>query len=212
MVPRELDDHLLYVHPDMKNYDKQFRPVQVRKREAELYELKQFICKGGAFPATLRNIIDDTKVVAAGFSYGAATAAMSVVNHPSEYACCILLDGWFRIDLQNHSFDFPEEVHTKGLSLPAMFIGSEQFKKWTTCSDATNKLAASNTYPTGSISHVLEGSRHQNFTDVGFWISTRILKWSGMIGSCDYDMTYKRILDLTTDFLDDHTKKQNNRS
>jgi len=207
-VHRSDGEHIYYDWPDMKNYDSNFRPNQVQRREEELQELRRFILeeKGSdtSFLDDLRDTIDASNIVVAGFSYGAATAALSVAKHPSDYTACMLLDGWFFIELSGVKFDFPAEAHEKGLSIPALFIGSEQFANYTGLAEATNRLAAHNSHPKGSVSHVLEKSRHQNFTDVGFWLPVTLLKWSTAVGMADYDLTHQQILDITTQFLDSH--------
>lgn len=203
-VPRRGDMHLLYEHPDFINYDKDFRPRQVERREAELYEGLQFVLKDSLFSADVRSVIDDTSVIVGGFSYGAATATLSVTKRPNTYTACLLLDGWFYIDL-GEGFKFPEPAHAKGLDIPALFIGSEQFANWDGIAKATAELAMSNTHSAGSITHVLQGSRHQNFTDVGFWLPTSLLSKVRMTGVCDYDEKYHELLNMTLTFFDSRT-------
>ena len=132
-VPRpHLNDHLLYEHPDMQNYDKDFRPRQglfnmhncsaqldfpkcfvlctvVSHRQKELHEMKEYMLKESPF----HDVIDSSQIVAAGFSYGAATASLEVVRNPHDYKGCILLDGWFHIEVGD-GFNFPQESHEKG--------------------------------------------------------------------------------------------------
>lgn len=221
-VLREDGAHIYYDWPDMKQYDPTFRPNQVERREAELQELRAYILGNNAEDSgsdvtteskgsdtsllltELRDHIDPSNIVVAGFSYGAATAALSVAKHPTDYKACMLLDGWFFIELTGHMFEFPAEAHEIGLSVPALFLGSEQFANYTKLAEATSRLAAHNSHPKGSVLYVLENSRHQNFTDIGFWLPVTLLKWSSALGKCDYDQTYQRILDLTTQFLDTH--------
>ncbi len=39
------------------------------------------------------------QIFVAGYSYGAATAALTVTRHPDLFRGVILLDGWFAINL-----------------------------------------------------------------------------------------------------------------
>jgi hypothetical protein len=155
---------ILYHHPpNIKNYDENFRPNQILRRENEIYDLSQYILNDDSFPSIIRNIINDKCIMIAGFSYGAATASLSVVKHPNYYKACILLDGWFHIEV-GKGFDFPKEVHEHGLNIPALFIGSEQFANRLALSNATVRLYDNNTRKDVSQYHVIKDSRHQNFT------------------------------------------------
>jgi hypothetical protein len=92
--------------------------VVVRQRQMELHEMKEYILDNkSSFSSTLRDIVDSSRIIAAGFSYGAATASLEVVTHPNDYTMCILLDGWFHIDVGD-GFDFPKETHEKGMLSP----------------------------------------------------------------------------------------------
>jgi hypothetical protein len=84
----------------------------VRQRQSELHELKEFLVHTSPW----REAVDRTQVFAAGFSYGAATASLEVVTHPRDYLGCLLLDGWFHIDVGD-GFDFPQESHDIGNEL-----------------------------------------------------------------------------------------------
>ncbi len=119
-----------------------------------------------------------------------------------------LLHSWFYIDIttaKTNPFDFPPQVHAdkKGLPIPALFIGSTQFSQWKGLADTTNRLIQSST---GAVGHVLDESRHQNFTDVGFWLPVWLLRRFKALGACDYHDTHTHILNLTHDFLQNHTK------
>ena len=115
---------------------------------------------------------------------------------------------WFHIDLCTSispPIDFPPEAHTSGLSVPALFIGSEQFAAMRGLAEATQRLVASNSSDRGATAHVLQGSKHQNFTDIGYWIPVWLLRKVKAVGACDYYETHKRILSLTYEFLESHT-------
>lgn len=197
-VPRpHLDSPLLYLHPNMQNYDVDFRPRQVRQRQLELHEVKQYMLCASPW----KDIIDSSQVCAAGFSYGAATASLEVVTHPLDYAACILLDGWFHIEV-GEGMDFPQETHDAGISIPTLFVGSAQFADRPGLAAATANLQHKQ-----SSAHVLAKSKHQNFCDVGFWLPVWLLRRAGAVGECDFDATYASLLLLTKDFLHIHLKK-----
>jgi predicted esterase len=206
-VPLTSQTHLLYVHPDMENYDINFRPNQIEQRESEFNELREFILQDGSFPKSIRSIIDESQIIAAGFSYGAATASLSVSRRAWAFKACMLLDGWFFIDIPGKAaFHFPNETHENGINVPCLFVGSADFAEKDKLSAATTQLHYS--CPTGSEYHVIEGTKHQNFTDVGFWLPIFALKSVGMIGrDCNYYESYREILRLTSNFLEVHTHK-----
>jgi hypothetical protein len=204
-------NEMLYEHPNYSNYDPNFRPNQIITREEELNELREFILHDDSFPAIIKDIIDTSRVFVAGFSYGAATAALSVSKRQGAYKACILLDGWFHIEKffpTMEAFDFPAEAHSKGIHIPALFIGSQEFAGKRGIATATQRLVTSNSSKAGAVAHVLENSKHQNFTDVGYWVPAWILQRIGAIGACDYYTTHLQILELTHEFLDSHTTKK----
>jgi len=59
----------------------------------------------------IRQHLDKRNVIAAGFSYGAATASLAATLAPAKFQCTILLDGWFHIDYSSRGmeYDFPPE-------------------------------------------------------------------------------------------------------
>lgn len=157
------NDRILYHHPpDLSNYDYDFRPNQVIKRESEIHEMLQYILHDKSFSPHVSSIINKDHISIGGFSYGAATASLSVINHPNQYKACILLDGWFYIEVSK-GFPFPASVHQQGLHIPSLFIGSEQFAQRPLLSNATKFLADGNRHVRGSTCYVLRGTKHQNF-------------------------------------------------
>jgi len=97
--------------------------------------------------------MDTTKVILAGFSYGAATAALESVTNKEQYLAVVLWDGWYHVDLRyletrgiklngRSRFDFPEKAHKDGIQHPALFIGSTQFAAWPPLAEATSQLIA----------------------------------------------------------------------
>ena len=155
------------------------------------------------------------QVFAAGFSYGAATSALSVVRHPNDYTACILLDGWFSIDLSDFKsanssrrYDFPPEAHEAKLCIPSLFIGSETFSRVDHLADATRRLAQNprkGLNPEKIEFHVLAGTKHHNFCELGFWIPPSILQKLRILGKGDFLENYGKILDLTFQFLESHS-------
>jgi len=201
-------ERLYYQHPDYKAYDVDFRPKQVKRREEEFYSMKTFILESTMMPREIQSLIDQNQVFAMGFSYGAATAALSLIRHPKEYKAAVLLDGWFSIDFSTlveggGILPFPREVHDspKGLPVPSCFVGSEQFDRIEHLSNATKELARKSL---SSESHILAASKHQNFTDVGFWVPARLLQLIQFIGKTNYHETYSKILSVQVQFLKKH--------
>jgi hypothetical protein len=207
----------------------------VRQRQTELHEMKQFILHDPSFSPMLQALIDPSQVFAAGFSYGAATASLEVVTHPKDYAACILLDGWFHIEV-GEGFDFPKEVHDTGTQ---QYVMSRLFCTSIVCVWFSWDLLIAFPFEIGisiptlfigssqfadrpglakatenlaayhhckSTSHVLANSKHQNFVDVGFWLPPWLLRKVGAIGACDFDATYVELLMLTKEFLGSQLK------
>eukprot|EP00466_Bigelowiella_natans_P011223 jgi/Bigna1/132597/aug1.18_g7305 len=101
----------------------------------------------------IQELMDTTKVILAGFSYGAATAALESVTNKEQYLAVVLWDGWYHVDLRyletrgiklngRSRFDFPEKAHKDGIQHPALFIGSTQFAAWPPLAEATSQLIA----------------------------------------------------------------------
>eukprot|EP00667_Euglena_gracilis_P011514 EG_transcript_11766 len=199
-----------YDRPDFKAYDLNFRPRQLRVREAELHALKDFVLRdGAAVPPAVRRMIDPSRVLVAGFSYGAATAALSAVLHPKEYQACLLLDGWFHLDLESvglpgQSFDLPREVHERedGLPLPTGIWMSQSFSDMPGLGNATRRIARVS--PQASLT-VLPGTTHFNFIDLPCWLPPALIKRVGMLGKCDPHATYHRLVAETVRFLAERT-------
>ncbi|KAL3811977.1 hypothetical protein ACHAXA_009595 [Cyclostephanos tholiformis] len=59
---------------------------------------------------------DGDGTIAAGFSYGAATAALAATLMPEKFNCVVLLDPWLHIDYTSRGveFDFPPEAFGSG--------------------------------------------------------------------------------------------------
>merc|ERR1712139_540635 len=111
--------------------------------------------------STFSDIVDPSRVVVGGFSYGAATAALSGAKHPKRYAAAILMDGWFNLDLKsisscesNEQLAFPALAHERGIECPCFFIGSDQFAHYKHLKRRTDHLVARGAHP-ATESHVL---------------------------------------------------------
>lgn len=217
--------------PPNNRYDPNFRPRQVQQRADELFQVRNFLLEeindsGDSLLQQLGRIIDPTRVVAAGYSYGAATVARAVIqmleatknsctgsnmNRPHDFQALIFLDGWFHIDMQESAgieFEFPKqafdylEKHDDVWPIPSLYLNSEQFQGYPKLFCATQKLAkGARTQPV-----VLEGTGHQNFCDVIFWFPTAALRMlmAGSVGYADPLNAYREIVDRTRAFLRQH--------
>lgn len=216
--------------PPITQYDAHFRPRQVQKRAEELFQARQFMLDTSdksAMPLLqqIRSVIDPNRVAVAGYSYGAATVALtvaqmtshshesSIVSQQLPFQAAIFLDGWFHIDIQESAgieFEFPvqafEYVQNNGSwPIPSLFLNSEQFHGYHKLFDATQKLAtAAGTQPI-----VLSGTGHQNFCDVIFWFPTSLLQqlMMGAIGQVDPLKAYQEVVERSTDFLKQHLQQ-----
>jgi predicted esterase len=206
-VPMADGTTLYYRHgPSFKNYDPTFRPKQVLHRAREMRQAVDYLRE--AFP----HQCDFNKIVAAGFSFGAATAALAAVQDNSPFqAGLVLLDGWFYIDIADSAgveFEFPalaferlDKIH----SIPTIFVNSETFTTYPKLWKATGKLA-------GDVhaQHVIPGTKHNNFCDICFWLPSALLVYAGMVGGPvdlgaigrgDPKVAYQDIIGRTTQFL-----------
>jgi pimeloyl-ACP methyl ester carboxylesterase len=138
--------------------------------------------------------------VAAGFSYGAATAALATSTDDQPFCGAILLDGWFYIDVSESAgieYEFPEPAFQSGLKVPAVFINSQKFAGMSKLYAATTKLAKTSRH--GEEMHVLPGTGHQNFSDVIFWFPKFLLKY--FVGTAHPVDAYREIVHLSSEFL-----------
>jgi len=184
------EEAMYYDHPDFKNYKPEFRVKQIAIREAEISEAREKCLE--AFDVDIAFV--------GGFSYGAATAALTATKNPALYAGAILHDGWFHIDLSKSSgfeSDFPSEAHANGIPVPCLFLGSTHFKNIEKLSRATKRLQDKSSAEV----HVLPGTNHGNFSDVVWWIPNKILHMVRMIGPSDPHDTYETVLTLTLNFI-----------
>lgn len=236
-VKRPDGTDLYYVHgPSFKNYDPTFRPNQVNQRAEEMLQVRNFLLRSPPsqsteqddddclFLASIRARIEPQRIVAAGFSFGAASAAaaISLCNNrqskEQQFCAGIFLDGWFHIDVVESAgieFNFPQQAFDKhsGASkishIPSLYINSEQFRNIPKLYAATKTLAGKNDTSTTETRaneiHTIAGSIHQNFSDVIFWLPTAILKRIGMIGKyADPIAAYKEVIMLSVAFLRCH--------
>jgi predicted esterase len=188
-----------YEHgPSFSNYDPSFRKQQVLHRAKEMKDALSFL-QSNKCPQDIRDYVDPTKAVAAGFSYGAATAALATSIDDQPFCGAILLDGWFYIDVSESAgieFEFPEPAFRSGLKVPAVFINSQSFSNMSKLYQATAKLAKTSSH--GEM-HVLPGTGHQNFCDVIFWLPKFFLK--PLIGTAHPVDAYRDLVHLSSEFL-----------
>jgi platelet-activating factor acetylhydrolase len=193
--------------PPMTEYDPTFRPKQVLHRANEMLQACQFFLSSEC-PEEIRQAADPKRVVAAGYSFGAATAARAIVLKKEQFCAGLFLDGWFHIDVEKSAgieFNFPQEAFDEqGTSLlpedmPTCFINSEQFQNFDKLFAATKKLAGKN-----NPVQVIAGTGHQNFCDVVFWMHNSVLRsiMMGMVGkTVDPGEAFKDILQRSVTFL-----------
>ncbi|KAL3939861.1 MAG: hypothetical protein SGBAC_005496 [Bacillariaceae sp.] len=107
----------------------------------------------------------------------------------------------------NNNGDTPTQV----TPIPSVFINSQTFVDYPKIYAATRVLA-SKFSGNGSDPrkdqrqldnmHVIQGTRHNNFCEVIFWIPTRLLQYMGVVGKeCDPRDSYREIIQISTDFL-----------
>ncbi len=216
--------------PPITQYDAEFRPRQVQQRADELFQARNLMLTKDndgedALLQHIRKVIDPTRVVAAGYSYGAATVARAIsqmiettdcsqatIVKPTQldFQAAIFLDGWFHIDIQKSAgieFEFPkqafEHLNQGGeWPIPSLFLMSEQFQGYPKLFSATQKLAAAaSTHPI-----VFPETGHQNFCDIifwfPFWISKKLMM--GAVGQADPLNAYHAIVDQSRAFLQQH--------
>ena len=169
------------------------------------------------------------KIIAAGFSYGAATASLAATLQPTKYQCAVLLDPWLHIDYSSrgYEFDFPPEAFgsawpsfsdettsntnpkKKGLDIPSVFINSSQFEGYKKLYGATCRLAdqINNSQKNNDGGNkrvemvVIPRTFHQNFCDVIFWLPWRLSKKVFQLGEADAYDAYETIVERTIRFL-----------
>jgi platelet-activating factor acetylhydrolase len=197
-----------YEHgPSMANYDRTFRPRQVQHRAREMLQTLQFL-QSKDCPVDIREIIDTKRTVAAGFSFGAATVAQTLVTTMDTTLFCaaLFLDGWFHIDVSESAgieFHFPEEAFQKfsekGIPVPSLFINSQQFQNYSKLFDATKRLAGAD----HSQVIVIPNTGHQNFCEGIFWIHSWLLKkvTGNALGRAKADEAYREIIQRSSDFM-----------
>lgn len=190
----------------VKQYDVNFRPKQIEQRVKESMEAYQFLKnKNDDCPLEIRQGVDMDRVIASGFSYGGATAALTVLRNPKLFCGLICLDGWFYIDVSQSAgieFEFPKEIfdNQKALEpIPRLFVNSEQFRNLPKLWKTTFKLIQGE----GAKQHLLKDTGHQNFADAIFWFPKFVLRrLAPDIGPMDPVVAYHDILKVTGDFLE----------
>jgi pimeloyl-ACP methyl ester carboxylesterase len=208
-----------YTHPDMKNYDRNFRLEQVQRRAEEIHALRRFVFGEGRQAAGLLGDIcratDPERVVLGGFSYGAATAShVAAASADAEYRGIVLLDGWFNIDLRwvksaasDEQIAFPPLAHAKGLGPPALFVGSQSFAKMDGMGQRARELQSR--CRGGAEVHNLPGTSHLNFIDLVLWLPAflhPLLRKAKLFGTVDAHRTLETINGVAVAFAERVTK------
>lgn len=187
--------------PPFSNYDPTFRPRQVQQRASEMMDAFRFLSSVEC-PKQLRDGVDTNKVIAAGYSFGAATAALAAVQEQERFAGVVLLDGWFYIDVSESAgveFEFPEQAFGSGIHKPMLFVNSQAFREMPKLWAATKKLANSSNAPEETEMHVVPQTNHQNFTDAIFWLPKALVR--KMAGPAMPVDAYREIVNLTSSFM-----------
>ncbi|KAL3794959.1 hypothetical protein ACHAW5_009940 [Stephanodiscus triporus] len=184
-------DCTYYAHvPAGDDYDPRYRLRQVHVRAGEFLKVRSWLVGGGGGGDSAHDGDDDDDAgrhrrivldqirphlandgcggtIAAGFSYGATTAALAATLEPDKFRCAVLLDPWLHVDYSSRGveFDFPPEAFGKGwpddddddeeeegadagrmdgkvgLRTPSVFISSSQFRGYEKLYGATRRLA-----------------------------------------------------------------------
>ena len=196
--------------PSFSDYDRTFRPRQISKRAEDVFAATGAILHPDpGCPAELRAVsagVDPKCVVAGGFSYGAATAALAATMRPEVYCGAVLHDGWFHIDVSSSAgieFEFPEQAFDAetGLRAPSLFVNSAQFASIGKLHAATRRLVDG---CERAEAHTLEGTTHHNFTDLCFWLPAflhGLLQKTPVFGTADPVEVVRQTTDLTAAFV-----------
>ena len=188
---------LRYQQPAYRpTYDKGFRQRQAEFRASEVVQARSLVL---AMPS-LKSLIDCSRVVIGGFSFGAATAGVVSAENSHAFVGAVLIDGWWHIELkkQGISQDLPQQVHDQGIDIPALFIGSSQFQGYVALNNATERVQAK--CPLREV-HVLPRTTHGNFMDAIWWLPVALTNRIGFSGKCHPHETYAYFITLVADFV-----------
>lgn len=161
-------EEIWYVHPNPVDYSIRFREDQLDHRVKEIMEVRKVMLKHPDF----KERIDGSQVVASGFSYGGATAALATVRYPKAFSTSVIIDGWFHIDMYGVNSYFPLDVmKEKKLPVPAFFLNSAAFMEYKTGPMAKQLAAGSPKHR-----HKVYGrsSMHMLFIDMASWVPALI--------------------------------------
>ena len=151
--------------------------------------------------------ISPSLVFAGGFSFGGATAGAAISRKTNTgYRAAILIDGWYYIGFKKYGIDvdLPLELHERSSApdVPCLFIGSEEFSNRKDLAAKTKKVQSLCRLKPEV--HVLEGTRHGNFMDAGWWLP--LARSLSLTGTADYHDTYIDIVRMMHAFLDKNRK------
>jgi pimeloyl-ACP methyl ester carboxylesterase len=201
---KEITKNLFYQHPDFSNYDHDLRQKQAESRAREVEDARLLVLTGKC--SILKDVVSlRSKVIVGGFSFGGATAGVVAATSPDDYEACILLDGWYHIEFPKYDIliDLPSQLHAKGQgikNLPTLFVGSQEFDDSEILKKATTTVQSN---VTNREIHVLEGTRHGNYSDAVFWVPSFVSQRIGVAGrSVDPQRSFKRFLELVVAFVD----------
>mmetsp|Transcript_31282 Transcript_31282/g.60377 ORF Transcript_31282/g.60377 Transcript_31282/m.60377 type:complete len:515 (+) Transcript_31282:65-1609(+) len=170
--PKHTDGDLEFWNNEAVSKFAKFREKQVVRRAKEFNMVKRHILEFG--PKEVVDGIDKSRVIAAGFSYGATTAALAAASLPDEYCGAVLWDGWFHID----GIDYPRLVHKHGLQHPSLLVDSSQYGDNHPYAEAVKRLLGK-TKNQRTLSLSLPESTHEHFVDLPFWVPSGSLCMCG---------------------------------
>lgn len=153
-----------YMHPDPKNYSIRFREEQLDRRVQEMMEVKNVLKKHPDFEGR----INESQTVACGFSFGGSTAALATVRHAEEFSACVVIDGWFHMNMWGVNTYFPIDLMKKKiLPVPTFFLNSAAFMRYQSGMMAAQLASGSQNHR-----HKVYGSSttHMFFLDLASWV------------------------------------------
>jgi len=207
LVTNGSESFLSYDQPTMKKgrYPLDFRQRQAEHRSNEVSEARDLIL-GACAGKDLSDRIDRNKVVVGGFSFGAATAGLAAsTDEEGKFCAAVLIDGWWHIALRKLkvNVDLPLQAHERGIQIPSLFIGSEEFEGYDDLRDGTLRLQAK--CPDKRVA-VLAGTRHGNFMDAIWWLPKWMTRGMGFSGKAiDPHDTYAEFVGMVADFVEEKT-------
>ena len=192
--------------------EKRFRSAQLVKRVKELSFLIDFITAPdlASLPfeaAALQGmaaVLDRSQLALVGHSFGAATSIATAsyeqmtadkAGRPPRVKAVVSHDQWMT--------PVHELVQPVRLRAPTMITISEGFYKWDGNYHPLRDLFHSMPQSSGSRMLMIEGSAHNNFSDVGLFNAT-LTKWAGSIGKIDHLRCWAMLDDVNSGWCGRH--------